>query len=82
MLATLGRVLSYGAGDAKLAGLLAMPLAWHSWAACLAGLWAGFLATSLFGAALIITRRIGRRDRFAAGPTMMTGAYLVLLAVL
>ena len=81
-LVVLGSVLGYGAGDAKLAGLLAMPLAWHSWGACLVGLWAGFLMTSLFGVTLIMTRRIGRRDRFAAGPGLMAGAYLVLLAVL
>ena len=81
-LVVLGRVLGYGAGDAKLAGLLAMPLAWHSWGACLVGLWAGFLMTSLSGAVLITTRRIGRRDRFAAGPGLMAGAYLVLVAVL
>lgn len=81
-LVVLGRVLGYGAGDAKLAGLLAMPLAWHSWGACLVGLWAGFLMTSLSGVVLIMTRRIGRRDRFAAGPGLMAGAYLVLLVVL
>ena len=81
-LVVLGSVLGYGAGDAKLVGLLAMPLSWHSWGACLAGLWAGFFMTSVFGATLIMTRRIGRRDRFAAGPGLMAGAYLVLLAVL
>jgi len=75
----LGRVLGYGAGDAKLAGLLAMPLAWHSWAACLAGLWAGFLATSLFGGLLMAMGRIRRRDKFAAGPPLMVGAYVVLV---
>ncbi|MBS2545367.1 prepilin peptidase [Catenulispora sp. NL8] len=82
VLAGLSRVLGYGAGDAKLAGLLAMPLAWHSWGACLAGIWVGFLMTSVFGAVLLITRRIGRRDRIAAGPPLMAGAYLVLLAIL
>jgi leader peptidase (prepilin peptidase)/N-methyltransferase len=80
-LAVLGGVLGFGTGDAKLAGLLAMPLAWHSWGACLAGLCTGFLMTSLFGVALFVTRRIGRRDRFAAGPGLMVGAYLVLLVV-
>ena len=78
-LAVLGGVLGFGAGDAKLAGLLAMPLAWHSWGLCLAGLWAGVLMACLSGVALFMMRRIGRRDRFAAGPGLMAGAYLVLL---
>jgi leader peptidase (prepilin peptidase)/N-methyltransferase len=78
-LAVLGSVLGYGGGDAKLAGLLAMPLAWHSWGACLAGLWVGVLMASMSGVALFMTRRISRRDRFAAGPGLMAGAYLVLL---
>lgn len=78
-LVVLGSVLGYGGGDAKLAGLLAMPLAWHSWSLCLTGLWAGVLMASLSGLVLFMTRRISRRDRFAAGPGLMTGAYLVLL---
>ena len=80
-IAVLGSVLGYGGGDAKLAGLLAMPLAWHSWGLCLTGLWAGVLMASLSGLALFTTRRISRRDRFAAGPGLMAGAYLVLLMV-
>lgn len=81
-LVVLGGMLGYGAGDAKLAGLLAMPLAWHSWGACLAGICAGFLMTSLFGAALCLARRISRREPFAAGPALMAGTYLVLLVAL
>lgn len=81
-LAVLGGVLGYGAGDAKLAGLLAMPLAWHSWRLCLAGLWAGVLMACLSGVALFMMCRISRRDRFAAGPGLMAGAYLVLLMAL
>lgn len=80
--AVLGGALGYGTGDAKLAGLVAMPLAWHSWGLCLAGLWAGVLMASMSGVGLFIMRRIGRRDRFAAGPGLMAGAYLVLLVAL
>ena len=78
-LAVLGTMVGYGGGDAKLGGLLAMPLAWHSWGLCLIGLWAGVLMASLSGVALFMTRRINRRDRFAAGPGLMAGAFLVLL---
>jgi leader peptidase (prepilin peptidase)/N-methyltransferase len=76
-----GRAVGYGAGDAKLAGLVAIPLGWHSWGVCLLGIWCGFAVTGVVALGLLIARKATWGDRFAAGPSLMIGAYAVLLAV-
>ena len=67
-----------GFGDVKLAGVLGMALAWHSWAALVVGAFAGFLTGGLLGLALVAARRAGRRSQLPFGPFMLLGAALGL----
>ncbi|WP_313715760.1 A24 family peptidase, partial [Arsenicicoccus bolidensis] len=69
-----------GLGDVKLAGLLAAVLAQLGWSQVLLGLWAGFALGGVVAAALLVTRRAGRRDHLALGPPLMLGALLAVLA--
>ncbi|WP_392465429.1 prepilin peptidase [Arsenicicoccus cauae] len=68
-----------GLGDVKLAGLLAAVLAQLGWSQVLLGLWAGFALGGVAAAALLVTRRAGRRDHLALGPPLMLGSLLGVL---
>lgn len=69
-----------GFGDAKLAPSLGALLGWYGWRTVLAGFFYGFLLLSLWGAALLLTRRSKRGDSLAFGPAMLLGALLAVLA--
>ncbi len=68
-----------GFGDVKLAGVLGMYTAWIGWGAWAVGLFLGFLLGGLFGIALIVAKRGGRKTAVPFGPFMLLG---VLIAVL
>lgn len=70
---------SIGFGDVKLAGLLGMLLGWLSWGHVVVGTMATFLVGGVVAAGLLITRRKGRKDDFAYGPSMMLGAIVAIL---
>ena len=69
-----------GFGDVKLAGVLGMATAWYGWGAWTVGLFAGFLFGGVFGVALILLRRGGRKSKVPYGPFMLAGALLAVLA--
>jgi leader peptidase (prepilin peptidase) / N-methyltransferase len=67
-----------GFGDVKLAGLVGGLLAYFSWSALLLGAFAGFLLGAVYGVALIVAGRGGRRTAVPFGPFMVAGALLAV----
>jgi len=68
-----------GGGDVKLAGLLGLYLGWVGWGALVVGAFAAFLLGGVFGVALMLSRRAGRRTAIPFGPWMLAGAWVGLL---
>ncbi|GAA0483602.1 A24 family peptidase [Streptomyces stramineus] len=68
-----------GFGDVKLAVGLGCALGWYGWPVLGWGALAGLLLGSLYGTALLVTRRAGRGTAMAFGPFMILGAWLGLL---
>ena len=67
-------------GDVKLAASLGTLLAWFGWRLLLAGGFAGFLLGGVFAAALLVSRRAGRKQPIPFGPFMIAGAILAVVA--
>ncbi len=67
-----------GFGDVKLAGVLGMLLAWHSWAALIVGGFLGFFLGGVWTLPLLLLRRVGRKTGIPFGPFMLAGAFLAL----
>ncbi len=63
-----------GFGDVKLALTLGVALGWYGWDVLFVGALAGLLLGSCWAAALVLTRRAGRRTAMAFGPFMILGA--------
>lgn len=68
-----------GFGDVKLALALGMALGWYGWTVLFVGGFAGFLFGALYGLALVLLRRAGRRTGIPFGPFMIGGALTGLL---
>ncbi|MFJ8755150.1 prepilin peptidase [Streptomyces sp. NPDC102441] len=68
-----------GFGDVKLALALGVALGWYGWAVLCAGGFAGFLFGALYGVALMLVRRAGRKTGIPFGPFMIAGALTGLL---
>ena len=68
-----------GFGDVKLSGVLGLYLGWLGWDAWCVGLFLGFLLGALFGLALIVGRRGGRKTAVPFGPFMLAGALVAIL---
>lgn len=68
-----------GFGDVKLALGMGAVLGWYGWGTLLLGTFAGFLLGALYGGALVVARRAGRRTAIPFGPFLIAGAYLGLL---
>ncbi|MEV0370443.1 A24 family peptidase [Streptomyces sp. NPDC050636] len=71
-----------GLGDVKLAVGLGVALGWYGWRTVVAGGAAGVLIGALYGAGLLLVRRVRREDRNTAmplGPFMIIGAFCGLL---
>lgn len=66
-------------GDVKLAASLGTLLAWFSWRLLLTGGFAGFLLGGVFAAALLVSRRAGRKQPIPFGPFMIAGAVLAVV---
>lgn len=69
-----------GAGDIRLAGLLGMATAWHSWTALGLATIAGLLIGAAAGA-IHLASGGSRRDRIPFGPWLILGAFVALLVV-
>lgn len=65
-----------GLGDAKLAVALGLALGWVGWSAVIVGVFAAFVIGGLYGVALMLARRAGRRSRVPFGPWMLLGAWV------
>ncbi|AOR32724.1 peptidase A24 [Streptomyces fodineus] len=68
-----------GFGDVKLAVGMGAVLGWYGWAALMLGAFAGFLFGALYGGALVVVRRAGRRTAIPFGPFLLAGALAGLL---
>jgi leader peptidase (prepilin peptidase) / N-methyltransferase len=68
-----------GFGDVKLAGVLGCYLGWLSWGVLGVGAFAGFLLGGLYGAALMLVGRAGRKSKIPLGPFLVAGALLSVL---
>jgi leader peptidase (prepilin peptidase)/N-methyltransferase len=68
-----------GFGDVKLALGMGAVLGWYGWPTVMLGTFAGFLLGALYGGALVVARRAGRKTAIPFGPFLIAGAYLGLL---
>lgn len=74
------RPAGMGGGDVKLAGVLGLSLAWLGWGALAVGAFAAFLLGGVFGIALMVARRAGRKTAIPFGPFMLAGAWIGIIA--
>jgi len=65
-----------GFGDVKLAGVLGLLLGFLGWGTLIVGAFAAFLLGGLFGVALLVFRKAGRKSGIPFGPWMLAGAWL------
>jgi leader peptidase (prepilin peptidase)/N-methyltransferase len=65
-----------GGGDVKLAGVLGLYLGWVGWAALAVGAFTAFLLGGIYGVALLVARRAGRKTAIPFGPWMIAGAWV------
>ncbi|MFG2634432.1 prepilin peptidase [Streptomyces sp. NPDC048362] len=68
-----------GFGDVKLALGMGAVLGWYGWPTVLLGTFAGFLLGALYGGALLLARRAGRKTAIPFGPFLLAGAFAGLL---
>jgi leader peptidase (prepilin peptidase)/N-methyltransferase len=68
-----------GFGDVKLSGLLGAYLGYLSWAAVTVGIFAGFIYGAVFGVAIVMWSRAGRKTKVPFGPFMLLGALTGIL---
>ncbi|WP_137845545.1 A24 family peptidase [Microbacterium sp. 2FI] len=64
-----------GGGDVKLAGVIGLYLGYVGWGALAVGAFAAFVWGGVFGIALILARRAGRKTAIPFGPWMIAGAW-------
>jgi leader peptidase (prepilin peptidase) / N-methyltransferase len=69
-----------GFGDVKLAAVLGLYLGFLGWGNLLVGAFAAFLFGAVFGLALMLIRRAGRKSAIPFGPWMILGAWLGVFA--
>ena len=69
-----------GGGDVKLAGVIGIYLGWLGWGALAVGAFAAFLYGGVFGIALMLLRRAGRKTAIPFGPWMILGAWTGIFA--
>ncbi|MFH9546966.1 prepilin peptidase [Streptomyces sp. NPDC017435] len=66
-------------GDVKLALSTGAVLGWYGWATVMLGTFAAFLLGALYGGALAVLGRAGRKTVIAFGPFMLLGTFVGLL---
>lgn len=67
-----------GFGDVKLAGTVGAGLAWIGWGTLAVGGFAAFLLGGIYGAALMLAHRAGRKSKVPFGPWIVLGAVVGL----
>lgn len=68
-----------GFGDVKLALGVGAALGWYGWPTVMLGTFAGFLFGALYGGALVVLRRAGRKTAIPFGPFLLGGGLVGLL---
>ncbi|MEV7884268.1 prepilin peptidase [Streptomyces sp. NPDC002817] len=68
-----------GFGDVKLALGMGAVLGWYGWPTVMLGTFAGFLLGALYGGALVVARKAGRKTAIPFGPFLIMGAFVGLL---
>lgn len=68
---------SFGMGDAKLAGVLAMPLAWSSWMHTVVAMAGAFVLSALVSVALLLSHRATRHSLIPFGPFLIAATWMV-----
>ncbi|MFI9616041.1 prepilin peptidase [Streptomyces sp. NPDC052023] len=68
-----------GFGDVKLALGAGAVLGWYGWGAVLLGTFAAFVCGAVYGGALIVVRKAGRKTAIPFGPFLLAGAFAGLL---
>ncbi|MFF5436765.1 prepilin peptidase [Streptomyces achromogenes] len=68
-----------GFGDVKLAAGAGAVLGWYGWPTVLLGTFAAFLLGALYGGALVLARRAGRKTGVPFGPFLLAGTLAGLL---
>ncbi|MFF9771799.1 prepilin peptidase [Streptomyces sp. NPDC014636] len=68
-----------GFGDVKLAVGTGAVLGWYGWPTVLLGTFAAFLLGALYGGALVLARRAGRKTAVPFGPFLLAGTLTGLL---
>jgi leader peptidase (prepilin peptidase)/N-methyltransferase len=69
-----------GGGDVRLAAVVGLMLGWLGWGPLLVGAFAAFVLGGVFGVALLIGGRAGRRSAIPFGPWIVIGAWVGVLA--
>jgi leader peptidase (prepilin peptidase) / N-methyltransferase len=68
-----------GFGDVKLSGVLGLLLGWVGWGPVLVSVFAAFVVGGLISVGLLVTRRVDLKSHIAFGPSMILGAWVVLI---
>lgn len=68
-----------GFGDVKLALGMGAVLGWYGWPTVMLGTFAGFLLGALYGGALVVARKAGRKTAIPFGPFLIMGAFAGVL---
>jgi len=63
-----------GLGDGKAAFSVGIATGWFGWTTALLGTVAGFFFAGMYAAALLVLRRVSRKDHIPHGPFMFAGA--------
>lgn len=69
---------SFGMGDAKLAGVLALPLTWTSWTNTVAAMAGAFVLSALVSVILVALGRANRHSLIPFGPFLIAATWLVI----
>jgi leader peptidase (prepilin peptidase) / N-methyltransferase len=80
LLLRLIRPAGMGGGDVKLAGVIGLALGWLGWGPLIVGAFAAFVLGGVYGIALIVLRRAGRKTAIPFGPWMILGAWTGVFA--
>lgn len=69
---------SMGGGDLKLAPVIGAALGFLGWAPLIVGAFLAFLFGGIYGVALLVLRRAGRKTGVPFGPFMLLGAWVAI----
>ncbi len=79
LLLALANPAGMGLGDVKLGLSLGLALGWFGWLAVVYGAGAGFVFSGIFAVAMLLSRRLTRKDSIAHGPFMLLGALAAIM---